>query len=153
MFNPADIQKGMTTRDRDGENLGLIVSVDAAGFFIEKGGFFHRDCRVAFSEVSDIDRDDVYLREDLASLPGVRPDVLAARGETARHAALYHDATGALGVAPVDRGRTHAEGEDDVPQGVLLGSPSERSEERRLEPEASGRHAGLPSEGDSHTRR
>ncbi|MCP3168409.1 hypothetical protein [Myxococcus qinghaiensis] len=155
MFNPADIQTGMTARDRDGENLGLVVSVDAAGFVIEKGGFFHRDYRVAFSDVSDIDRDDVYLREDLASLPGVRTDVLEARGETARHVALYHDATGALGVAPLDRVRTHADtevalaaGEDDVPQGVLVGRPSEHSED-----EASGRRAGTPSEGDSHTRR
>nr|WP_255203831.1 hypothetical protein [Myxococcus sp. AM011] len=154
----------MTARDRDGENLGLVVSVDAAGFVIEKGGFFHRDCRVAFSDVSDIDRDDVYLREDLASLPGVRPDVLEARGETARHAALYHDVTGALvGVAPVDRVRSRADGgavalaagDDDVPQGVLVGRPAEHAEERRLEPEdnPSGRHAGPPSEGDSHTRR
>lgn len=152
MFNPADIQQGMTARDRDGENLGLIVSVDATGFVIEKGGFFHRDYWMAFSDVSDIDRDDVYLREDLASLPGVRPDVLVARGETARHGgAMYHDATGALSFAPVDRGPLHAEGEvalaageDDVPQGVLVGRPSEHSEERR---------AGPPSKGDSHTRR
>ncbi|NTX60922.1 hypothetical protein HUA74_09650 [Myxococcus sp. CA051A] len=105
VFNPADIQKGMTARDRDGENLGLIVSVDEMGFLIEKGSYFPRDHRVAFSDVSDIDRDDVYLREDLASLPGVRPDVLEARGEAARHAVLHHDATGALGVIPGDLDR------------------------------------------------
>lgn len=99
MFNPADIQKGMTTRDRDGENLGSILSVDAAGFFIEKGQFFPRDYRVSFSEVTDIDGDDVYLREDLVSLPGVRPDVLAARGVSSRPLPLHHDATGALGAS------------------------------------------------------
>ncbi|MCP3059519.1 hypothetical protein LXT21_12105 [Myxococcus sp. K38C18041901] len=102
VFNPADIQKGMTARDRDGENLGFITAVDAAGFLIEKGSYFPRDYRVSFSDVTDIDRDDVYLREDLASLPGVRPDVLAARGEVARRLPLQHDATGALGAAPAD---------------------------------------------------
>ncbi|WP_342376479.1 hypothetical protein NVS55_34945 [Myxococcus stipitatus] len=102
MFNPADIQKGMTTRDRDGENLGSILSVDAAGFLIEKGQFFPRDYRVSFSEVTDIDGDDVYLREDLASLPGVRPDVLAARGALSRPAPLRHDLTGALGASSGD---------------------------------------------------
>ena len=106
MFNPADIQKGMTARDRDGENLGTITRVDAGGFFVEKGAFFTRECRLAFSDVTDIDGDDVYLREDLASLPAVRPEVREARGDLPARTPvpLGHDLTGALGASPADEG-------------------------------------------------
>ncbi|MCP3102202.1 hypothetical protein LZ198_25360 [Myxococcus sp. K15C18031901] len=106
MFNPADIRKGMVARDRDGENLGLITRVDAGGFFVEKGAFFVRECRLAFSDVTDIDGEDVYLREDLARLPSVRPEVREARGDLSERApvALGHDLTGALGVLPADDG-------------------------------------------------
>ncbi len=104
MFNPANIQMGMTARDRDGERLGTIIAVDAGGFFIGRSGFFTRDYRVAFADVTDLDGDDVYLREAVSDLPGVNPEVLsgARRGVAAPDQALQHDLTGGLGVAPKD---------------------------------------------------
>ncbi|MFP2930458.1 hypothetical protein ACLESO_35720 [Pyxidicoccus sp. 3LG] len=103
MFSPANIQVGMTVRDRDGERLGAIISVDAGGFFLEKGGLFTRDYRVAFSDVTDIDRDDVYLRESLEEMPGVRASALTERyGRSTQGVALQHDLTGGLGLAPED---------------------------------------------------
>ncbi|WP_375742198.1 hypothetical protein NR800_23345 [Corallococcus interemptor] len=109
MFKPTDIQRGMVVRDRDGEALGGIVAVDPRGFTIGKGRIFEREYPVRFSEVDDLDGDDVYLRRDLASLPGA----ILAEGaldldDEARHAmedashaphrpVVYtHDLTGAL---------------------------------------------------------
>lgn len=104
MFNPADIHTNMSVRDRDGERLGTVTAVDAGGFFIGKSSLFARDYRVAFSDVTDIDGDDVYLREDLASLPGVSAEFSARSRATTRQtpAPLEHDLTGGLGVAPPD---------------------------------------------------
>ncbi|AFE07336.1 hypothetical protein COCOR_07122 [Corallococcus coralloides DSM 2259] len=106
MFKPTDIQRGMTVRDRDGEALGGIVAVDPRGFTIGKGRIFEREYPVRFSDVADLDGDDVYLRRDLASLPGA----MLAEGaldldDDSRHdlehaphrpVAYTHDLTGAL---------------------------------------------------------
>jgi hypothetical protein len=95
MFNPANIQTGMAVRDRDGERLGTVSAVDAGGFFIGKGNLFPRDYRVAFSEVMDIDRDDIYLRQDVAGLPGITDEAIArVRGAAAT--------SGSLGLSPRD---------------------------------------------------
>nr|WP_242544259.1 hypothetical protein [Corallococcus sp. NCSPR001] len=95
----------MTVRDRDGEALGGIVAVDPRGFTIGKGRIFEREYPVRFSDVDDLDGDDVYLRRDLASLPGA---VLTAGAleldDDSRHGlhasrrpvAYTHDLTGAL---------------------------------------------------------
>lgn len=96
MFNPANIQKGMAVRDRDGEPLGRVIEVDAGGFLIEKGRLFTRDYRVAFTEVMDIDRDDVYLRQDLGSLPDLTAEARTrVRGSPA-------PLSGGLGLGPRD---------------------------------------------------
>jgi hypothetical protein len=97
MFNPANIQTGMAVRDRDGEPVGRVIAVDTGGFLIEKGSLFLRDYRVAFSEVLDVDRDDVYLRQDLASLPGVTDEALARRRSAGRE-----PLSGGLGLHPRD---------------------------------------------------
>ncbi|NBD12497.1 MULTISPECIES: hypothetical protein [Corallococcus] len=107
MFKSTDIQRGMTVRDRDGEALGGIVAVDPRGFTIGKGRIFEREYPVRFSDVADLDGDDVYLRRDLASLPGalLTRGVLNLGEEEAGHEAcppshrpvVYtHDLTGAL---------------------------------------------------------
>lgn len=103
MFKPADVQRGMTVRDRDGEALGGIVAVDPRGFTIGKGRVFGKEYPVRFSDVADLDGDDVYLRRDLAHLPGA---VLAEGGadedavedtvKPQRPVAYTHDLTGAL---------------------------------------------------------
>ena len=102
MFNPASIQTGMVARDRDGERLGIISAVDAGGFFIGKGPHFLSDYRVAFSDVLDIDNDDVYLREAIANLSGSHTGTeFTARSATrTENLPLQHDLTGGLGVAP-----------------------------------------------------
>ncbi len=99
MFNPANIQMGMTARDRDGEKVGTIIAADAAGFFIGRGRLFTRDCRLSFSDVMDVDGEDVYLREELARLPDLRPEALAPARRTSTTAGLplQHDLTGGLG--------------------------------------------------------
>jgi hypothetical protein len=105
MFSPANIHMGMTARDRDGERLGTIIAVDAGGFFVGKGPLFARDLRVAFPDVMELDRDDVYLREDAAHIPGVDAGALARGVRTDKAAtdeALQHDLTGGLGVAPME---------------------------------------------------
>ncbi|WP_426755016.1 hypothetical protein [Myxococcus sp. Y35] len=104
MFNPANIQMGMTARDRDGEKVGTIIAADAAGFFVGRGRLFTRDCRLSFSDVTDIDGDDVYLREELAQLPDLRPEALAPARRMATTAGLplQHDLTGGLGWAHED---------------------------------------------------
>ncbi|AKQ63440.1 hypothetical protein A176_000352 [Myxococcus hansupus] len=104
MFNPANIQMGMTARDRDGEKVGTIIAADAAGFFIGRGRLFTRDCRLAFSDVTDIDGDDVYLRGELSELPDLRPEALAPSRRTSTTAGLplQHDLTGGLGWADED---------------------------------------------------
>ncbi|MBZ4416218.1 hypothetical protein [Myxococcus sp. RHSTA-1-4] len=91
MFNPADIQRDMVVRDRDGERLGAITTVDAGGFFIEKGPYFTREYRVAFSDVMDLDGDDVYLRASLSDLPGINVGSVASPERPMRH-----DLTGGL---------------------------------------------------------
>jgi hypothetical protein len=100
MFNPANIQMGMVVRDRDGERLGTVSAVDAGGFFIGKGHPFASDHRLAFSDVMDLDGDDVYLRESAASLTGGYTETtLTARATTvtAAEPPLHHDLTGGLG--------------------------------------------------------
>ncbi|NOJ80290.1 hypothetical protein HNV28_18440, partial [Myxococcus xanthus] len=99
MFNPANIQMGMTARDRDGEEVGTIIAADAAGFFIGRGRLFTRDCRLSFSDVADIDGEDVYLREELSHLPDLKPEALAPARRTSTTAGLplQHDLTGGLG--------------------------------------------------------
>ena len=104
MFKPTDIQRGMTVRDRDGEALGGIVAVDPRGFTIGKGRIFEREYPVRFSDVEDLDGDDVYLRRDLASLPGAvlaegaleLEDGICHPEATHRPVAYTHDLTGAL---------------------------------------------------------
>ncbi|GMU06924.1 hypothetical protein [Corallococcus caeni] len=104
MFKPTDIQRGMTVRDRDGEALGGIVAVDPRGFTIGKGRIFEREYPVRFSDVADLDGDDVYLRRDLASLPGATlaagaldlEDDKCHPGAAHRPVAYTHDLTGAL---------------------------------------------------------
>ncbi|RKH13646.1 hypothetical protein D7X74_21550 [Corallococcus sp. CA047B] len=101
MFKATDIQRGMTVRDRDGEALGGIVAVDPRGFTIGKGRVFEKEYPVRFCDVADLDGDDVYLRRDLAHLPGA---VLAEGGadeddsalKPHRPVAYTHDLTGAL---------------------------------------------------------
>lgn len=104
MFNPANIHMGMTARDRDGEVVGTVIAVDAGGFFVGKSRYFTRDQRVAFSDVMDLDGDDVYLREAVSNLPGVNPEALSdeRRGGAAPERALQHDLTGGLGLEPGD---------------------------------------------------
>ncbi|QSQ22855.1 hypothetical protein JY651_48495 [Pyxidicoccus parkwayensis] len=104
MFNPANIHMGMTARDRDGEVVGTVISVDAGGFFIGRGDYFSKDHRVAFSDVMDLDGDDVYLREAVSDLPGVDPEALnrSASGRSSEGRTLAHDLTGGLGLAPRD---------------------------------------------------
>jgi hypothetical protein len=108
VFKPADIQRGMTVRDRDGESLGGVVAVDPRGFTIGKGRIFEREYPVRFSDVADLDGDDVYLRRDLASLPGAMlakgvldldeedEDADEAPLTERRPVAYTHDLTGAL---------------------------------------------------------
>ncbi|RKH00481.1 hypothetical protein D7V97_30275 [Corallococcus sp. CA053C] len=109
MFKPTDVQRGMTVRDRDGEALGGIVAVDPRGFTIGKGRVFEKEYPVRFSDVADLDGDDVYLRRDLAHLPGAvlvegeadedAPDAVEAADDTLkpqRPVAYTHDLTGAL---------------------------------------------------------
>jgi hypothetical protein len=104
MFNPANIQMGMTARDRDGEVVGTVIAVDAGGFFVGKSRYFTRDYRVAFGDVMDLDGDDVYLREAVSNLPGVNPEALSdeRRSGAAPERALQHDLTGGLGLEPGD---------------------------------------------------
>ncbi|HZI10856.1 MAG TPA: hypothetical protein VE153_10740 [Myxococcus sp.] len=97
MINPANIQKGMAVRDRDGEPLGTVIEVDAGGFLIDKGRLFTRDHRATFAEVMDIDRDDVYLRQDLASMPDLTAEALSRRRGAARE-----PLSGGLGLRPRD---------------------------------------------------
>ncbi|NNB89495.1 hypothetical protein HJC10_24965 [Corallococcus exiguus] len=104
MFKPTDIQRGMTVRDRDGEALGGIVAVDPRGFTIGTGRIFEREYPVRFSDVADLDGDDVYLRRDLASLPGAMlaegalelEDDHCHPDRAHRPVAYTHDLTGAL---------------------------------------------------------
>ncbi|WP_205519608.1 hypothetical protein [Pyxidicoccus caerfyrddinensis] len=104
MFNPANIQMGMTARDRDGEVVGTVIAVDAGGFFVGKSRYFTRDLRVAFTDVMDLDGDDVYLREAVSNIPGVNREALSdeRRGGAAPERALAHDLTGGLGLEPRD---------------------------------------------------
>jgi hypothetical protein len=104
MFNPANIQMGMTARDRDGEVVGTVIAVDMGGFFVGKSSYFTRDQRMAFSDVMDLDGDDIYLREAVSNMPGVNPEALsdARRGGVAPERALQHDLTGGLGLEPGD---------------------------------------------------
>ena len=104
MFKSTDIQRGMTVRDRDGEVLGGIVAVDPRGFTIGEGQAFEKEYPVRFSDVAGLDGDDVYLRRDLAHLPGAvlteggpgegGADDAALREH--RPVAYTHDLTGAL---------------------------------------------------------
>jgi hypothetical protein len=111
MFNPANIQMGMVVRDRDGERLGTVSAVDARGFFIGKGHHFSSDHRMAFSDVMDLDGDDIYLRESMASVPGAHAGTtVTARSTTVTtgrpmprdERPMYHDLTGGLGLEPRD---------------------------------------------------
>ena len=104
MFNPASIHMGMTARDRDGEVLGTIIAVDAGGFFIGRSGYFARDYRVAFTDVMDLDGNDVYLREAVSNMPGINREALsgARRDMATPERTLQHDLTGGLGLEPRD---------------------------------------------------
>ncbi|NMO20337.1 hypothetical protein HPC49_23160 [Pyxidicoccus fallax] len=138
MFNSANIQTGMVVRDRDGERLGTVSAVDAGGFFIGKGSHFLRDYRVAFSDVMDLDNDDLYLRDALADLPGPSTGMsVTARSEDRP---LQHDLTGGLGVAPqggLEQTRTDGAmgqmsgGLGVAPQGGLEQPPSQDAGQMR----------------------
>jgi hypothetical protein len=106
VFKPTDIQRGMTVRDRDGEALGGVVAVDPRGFTIGRGRVFEQEYPVRFSDVEGLDGEDVYLRRDLAHLPGAVPtedelddDDLHDGDDRLEHhqpVAYTHDLTGAL---------------------------------------------------------
>ncbi|NOK05583.1 MULTISPECIES: hypothetical protein [Myxococcus] len=135
MFSPANIQMGMTARDRDGEKVGTIIAADSAGFFIGRGRLFTRDCRLSFSDVADIDGEDVYLREELSHLPDLKPEALAPARRTSTTAGLplQHDLTGGLGWA-----------DDDTDEESQVSSPAR---------ESSGMHQWASGEGEAAPRR
>ncbi|ATB50577.1 hypothetical protein [Corallococcus macrosporus] len=145
MFNPANIQMGMTARDRDGEKVGTIIASDAAGFFIGRGRLFTRDCRMSFSDVTDVDGEDVYLREELSDLPDLKPEALAPARRMATTAGLplQHDLTGGLGWAQEDEeslphpARPSSEG----PAHQWAGADDEAAPRREAPSSDSRRHA------------
>jgi hypothetical protein len=70
------IAKEMTVYTRDGETLGKVVSVDDAGFFVEKGLFFPKEFGFRFDDVEDVRGDGVHLRLERKAVD----DVLGERG-------------------------------------------------------------------------
>ncbi|QDE86021.1 hypothetical protein BHS07_33330 [Myxococcus xanthus] len=148
MFNPANIQMGMTARDRDGEKVGTIIAADAAGFFIGRGRLFTRDCRMAFSDVADIDGEDVYLREELSHLPDLKPEALAPARRTSTTAGLplQHDLTGGLGWAHDD-----TDEESPVPASARESSGMARQWASE-EGDAAPRREAPPSDARRYTR-
>jgi hypothetical protein len=72
------IAKEMAAYTRDGETLGKVVSVDDAGFFVEKGLFFPKEFGFRFDDVEDVRGDGVHLRLEGKAVEGV----MRERGRT-----------------------------------------------------------------------
>ncbi len=53
---------------QDGVQVGRVIDVSADGIIIEKGQFFLRDFRLAFSDIATLRGDDIVLARDYATL-------------------------------------------------------------------------------------
>ena len=62
MFDQNRIMSGMVVRSSDGDKLGKVVSLEGAGFRIEKGIFFPKDFHVQFEQVDYVGDDSIYLK-------------------------------------------------------------------------------------------
>ncbi|WP_338863404.1 YsnF/AvaK domain-containing protein [Myxococcus stipitatus] len=71
MFQRSDIKEGMVVRSIDGEKLGKVFAMGDDAFHIERGLFFPKDYRVAFTDVSDIRDGEVVLTRGKESLQQV----------------------------------------------------------------------------------
>ncbi|MCP3100674.1 YsnF/AvaK domain-containing protein [Myxococcus sp. K15C18031901] len=71
MFQRTDINEGMVVRSNDNEKLGKVFAIGDGAFHIERGLFFPKDYRVAFSEVSDIRNGEVILNRGKDALQQV----------------------------------------------------------------------------------
>ncbi|WP_342376653.1 DUF2382 domain-containing protein [Myxococcus stipitatus] len=71
MFQRSDIKEGMVVRSIDGEKLGKVFAMGDDAFHIERGLFFPKDYRVAFTDVSELRDGEVILTRGKESLQQV----------------------------------------------------------------------------------
>ncbi|NTX11486.1 YsnF/AvaK domain-containing protein [Myxococcus sp. CA051A] len=93
MFQRKDVREGMAVRSIDGEKLGKVFAIGDDAFHIERGLFFPKDYRVAFTEVSEIRDGEVILNRGKEALQQV------SDAERAKATAGTGVAAGAVGLA------------------------------------------------------
>ncbi|MCP3165412.1 YsnF/AvaK domain-containing protein [Myxococcus qinghaiensis] len=93
MFQRKDVREGMAVRSIDNEKLGKVFAIGDDAFHIERGLFFPKDYRVAFSEVSEIRDGEVILNRGKEALQQV------SDAERTKGAAGTGVAAGAMGMA------------------------------------------------------
>ncbi|MCP3059373.1 YsnF/AvaK domain-containing protein [Myxococcus sp. K38C18041901] len=79
--NKKDVREGMVVRSIDDEKLGKVFAIGDDAFHIERGLFFPKDYRVAFTEVSEIRDGEVILNRGKDALQQVS-EAERARGTT-----------------------------------------------------------------------
>ncbi len=62
------IHEGMKVRDGDHRRLGHVVAVEAEGFLIERGIFFHDTAFAHWDDVISIDQDTIVVAVHRPSL-------------------------------------------------------------------------------------
>ncbi|MFY2563558.1 YsnF/AvaK domain-containing protein [Corallococcus terminator] len=121
MFQRKDVREGMAVRSIDNEKLGKVFAIGDDAFHIERGLFFPKDYKVAFSEVSEIRDGEVILNRGKEALQQVSDAERAKGGAAATGAA-------ALGLAS-ERTTTKTEtrvrnGDPDLSRGSVTPLPS-----------------------------
>lgn|GEM_PF-645722 len=121
MFQRKDVREGMAVRSIDNEKLGKVFAIGDDAFHIERGLFFPKDYRVAFSEVSDIRDGEVILNRGKAALQQV------SDAERAKGTAGTGVAAGAMGMASERTTKTETRvrnGDPDIARGSVTPLPS-----------------------------
>ncbi|WP_163864069.1 YsnF/AvaK domain-containing protein [Myxococcus eversor] len=121
MFQRKDVREGMAVRSIDNEKLGKVFAIGDDAFHIERGLFFPKDYRVAFSEVSEIRDGEVILNRGKDALQQV------SDAERAKGTAGAGMAAGAMGLASERTTKTETRvrnGDPDISRGTVTPLPS-----------------------------
>lgn len=121
MFQRKDVREGMAVRSIDNEKLGKVFAIGDDAFHIERGLFFPKDYRVAFSEVSEIRDGEVILNRGKDALQQV------SDAERAKGTAGTGVAAGAMGLASERTTKTETRvrnGDPDISRGSVTPLPS-----------------------------
>lgn len=87
-FERANVREGMPVRSADGEKLGKVIMVRDQDFTIEKGFFFPKDYLVRYSDIQNIEGDEITLAHGREALRGMAEAPARPRREEVTETAI-----------------------------------------------------------------